>query len=147
MPPIALILDTDFRQRERRRISFNAADYLAGRGRAAEIVEIVNDNYANVATLLEELPIVGSYGTSYIGPLAFAFLQAGFDEEFENLAGAMKSALDSKLPPGSDNWVFWISQAQNDILSGDADGAIDHLQAALDRGLRRRGSPPVRYLA
>lgn len=129
-----LILDTDFRSGGRRIKLQIAADYLAGRGRAAEIVEIVNDNYANVATLLEELPIVGSYGTSYIGPLAFAFLQAGFDEEFENLAGAMKSALDSKSATGSDNWVFWISQAQNDILRGDADGAIEHLQAALDRG-------------
>jgi tetratricopeptide (TPR) repeat protein len=76
-----LIRDTDFRSGGRRIKLQIAADYLAGRGRAAEIVEIVNDNYANVATLLEELPIVGSYGTSYIGPLAFAFLQAGLGDE------------------------------------------------------------------
>jgi tetratricopeptide (TPR) repeat protein len=118
-----LIRDTDFRSGGRR---------------------IVNDNYANVATLLEELPIVGSYGTSYIGPLAFAFLQAGLDEEFENLAGAMKSALDTKSATGSDNWVFWISQAQNDILRGDTDGAIGRL-------LWIKGTPawlvPVRYSA
>jgi hypothetical protein len=46
----------------------------------------------------------------------------------------MKSALDTKSATGSDNWVFWISQAQNDILRGDTDGAIEHLQTALDKG-------------
>ena len=129
-----LIRDTDFRSGGRWINLESAANYLAGRGRATEIVEIVNDNYGDVATLLEELPVVGGYGTSYIGPLAFAFLQAGLDEEFESLAEAMKSALDTKSAAGSDNWVFWISQAQYDVLRGDTDGAIEHLQTALDRG-------------
>lgn len=110
------------------------ATYLIQRGRAAEVVEIVNDSYGDVSALLNTWPVVGYYGTQYLGPLALAYSQSGVDVEYQLLLEAMRSVLEEQQARGSDNWIYWYSQAQHSALKGDHDAAIDHLQTSVDKG-------------
>jgi TolB-like protein/Tfp pilus assembly protein PilF len=110
------------------------SDFLIQQERAADVVDIVNENYADLAALLEDLPVVGFYGTQYLGSLAVAYAQAGLLEESELLVDRMRFVLDTQGARGSDNWIFWYSEAQYAALSGDEDAAIGHLQTAFDKG-------------
>jgi len=112
----------------------DVASYLVQRGRANEVVDFVNDNHGDVATLLRNLPVVGYFGTQYLAPLAVAYSQAGLDDEYQLLVETMESALDVQRARGSDSWIHWYSKAQYAVLTGDIDAATSHLQTALDRG-------------
>jgi len=110
------------------------ADYLVRRGRSAEIVDMVTDNYGDLETLLQDLPVVNWYGTQYLGVLAYAYSLAGLPDESRFLVETMSSALEEQRARGSDSWVHWISQAQYAALNGDPDTAMAHLQTMLDKG-------------
>ena len=52
----------------------------------------------------------------------------------------MRSVLDGQLARGSDNFVYWYSEAQYALLTGDEDAAIAHLQTSLDKGIAGVGN-------
>jgi len=110
------------------------AAYLVRRGRAAEVVDIVTDNYGDLDRLLQDLPVVNWYGTQYLGVLAYAYSLAGFPDESRLLIETMRSVLEEQRARGSDNWVQWYSRAQYAVLTGDESAAIEHLQTVLDKG-------------
>jgi len=129
-----LIREADFKTGNRVLMLEAATNYLVAEGRAAEALEIVTENYGNVAALVEELGAEGRYGTDFLGPLALACLQLDLRDERQTILEAMASALDEQQRTGSDNWVHWISRAQYAALTDDRDAAFRHLQTALDRG-------------
>jgi len=112
----------------------DVANYLIQRGRAAEVVGLVNDHYGDIPALLDAWPVVSYYGTVYLGPLALAYSQLGKNDEHQLLLDTMKSVLETQQERGSDSWIHWYCQAQYAALTGDADAAIAHLQTSFDKG-------------
>jgi len=112
----------------------SVSNYLVLRDKASSVVEIVNENYGDLDLLFEDLPVAAFFGTQYIGSLAYAYRQAGMAGETRSILKEMRSTLDTQKARGSDSWIHWYSEAQYAALSGDANVAIDHLQAAIDRG-------------
>jgi TolB-like protein/Flp pilus assembly protein TadD len=129
-----IISETDFATGERGRLIRHGADYLSARGRSNEIIEIVNRTYGDLQTLLTELPTYNSYGTEYLGPLAYAYLQVDKIDEYQTVLAEMKAVLDAQRTRGTDNWYHWWCQAQYAVLTGDLDAAATHLERAVDDG-------------
>jgi TolB-like protein/thioredoxin-like negative regulator of GroEL len=115
----------------------DAANYLTAHGRSDEIVDIVNRSDGGLPTLLDELREDDSASTSYLGPLAYAYLQAGRVEEYRSLLAVMKAALDAQRAQGFDNQFHWWSQAQYAVLTGDLDKGAMYLERAFDSGATR----------
>jgi TolB-like protein len=132
-----VIAETDFAAEASRGWLEDAANYLADRGRSDEFIDIVNRNYGGVRLLLQEIPLRGWWGTAYLGPLAYAYLQAGRVDDYEYLLAEMKSALDVQQGDGIDNRLHWWSQAQYAVLTGDLEKGAEHLERALDKGAKR----------
>jgi len=126
--------ETDFRSGDQQRKIRHGADYLAARGRAAEMAGIVEATYGSVAALIEALPMEGGYGTEYLGPLAYVYLRLGREAEFRLLMDEMRAVLDFERAAGGDNWYYWYCEAQYAVLDGDAAAATRMLQHAIDRG-------------
>ena len=104
------------------------------RGRSADIVDIVDDEFGGLDVLLKELPVSGFFGTNYLGTLAQAYREEGMTEEFDTTIQAMQSVLETQRARGSDTWVHWMSQAEYAALTGDVEAAVGHLQTALNKG-------------
>ncbi len=132
-----LLAETDFATGSRRRLIRDAANYLAAHGRSDEIIDIINRAYGDLPTLLQELPVEESYGTIYLGPLAYAYLQAGRVDEYKRLLAAMNAALDAQRSSGIDNQLHWWSQAQYAVLTGDLENGALYLERAFDGGATR----------
>lgn len=129
-----LLAETDFAKGERSRLIRHGAEYLAARGRSDEIIDIVNRTYGDLESLLQDLPVEDSYGTEYLGPLAYAYLQVDRVDEYKRLLAQMKVVLDAQQARGSDNWYQWWCQAQYAVLSGDLDTGATYLKRAVDDG-------------
>ena len=129
-----LLAETDFAKGERSRLIRHGAEYLAARGRSDEIIDIVNRTYGDLESLLQDLPVDDSYGTEYLGPLAYAYLQVDRVDEYKRLLAQMKVVLDAQQARGSDNWYQWWCQAQYAVLSGDLDTGATYLKRAVDDG-------------
>jgi TolB-like protein/Tfp pilus assembly protein PilF len=111
------------------------AEYLVARGRATEMVDIVNENYVDLNALLADFSGTAYYGTQYLGSLALAYSRAGIRDESQLIVEKMRWVLDQKRVRGSDNWIFWHSEAQYATLSGDAEAAIANLEKAIEKGM------------
>jgi TolB-like protein/Tfp pilus assembly protein PilF len=111
------------------------AEYLVARGRATEMVDIVNENYVDLNALLADFSGTAYYGTQYLGSLALAYSRAGIRDESQLIVEKMRWVLDEKRVRGSDNWIFWHSEAQYATLSGDAEAAIANLEKAIEKGM------------
>ncbi len=129
-----LLAETDFTKGERSRLIRHGADYLAARGRPNEIVDIVNRTYGDLESLLQELPVDDSYGTEYLGPLAYAYLQIDRVDEYKRILAQMKDVLDAQQASGTDNWYQWWCQAQYAVLTGDLEKGAAHLEHAIVDG-------------
>jgi len=129
-----MLAETDFLLGDRQRKIRHGADYLAARGRAAEMAEIVEATYGDVAALIEDQPMEGSYGSEYLGPLAYVYLQLGRDTEFRLVMDEMRAVLDYDRAAGNDNWYYWYCEAQYAALTGDAVAAANAMQQAIDKG-------------
>ncbi|NCF14698.1 MAG: hypothetical protein GWP62_05265 [Gammaproteobacteria bacterium] len=131
----ALIAEKDFSEGRRSRWLRHASDYLADRGREAELIAIVERFYGDVKTVISELPVSNSYGTEYLGSMAYAYLQAGRQEEFELLLERMEAVLAEEEANKGFNWYFWYSKSQYAALTGNAEAATSYMQEAYDAGL------------
>jgi TolB-like protein/Tfp pilus assembly protein PilF len=129
-----MIAEADFRSGERLGLFQGASAYLLWRGRSADIIDIVDDEFGGLDELLKELPASGFFGTNYLGTLAKAYREEGMTEEFDTTIQAMQSVLETQRARGSDTWVHWVSQAEYAALTGDVEAAVGHLQTALDKG-------------
>ena len=132
-----LLAEPDFATDSRRQMR-DAANYLAAHGRSDEIVDIVNRTDGDLPTLLQELPVdFLSFGTTHLGPLAYAYLQADRVDEYKRVLAEMKAALDTQRASGMDNQAHWWSQAQYAVLTGDLDKGAMYLERAFDSGATR----------
>ncbi len=114
----------------------HAADYLAAAGRGADMVAIIDDEFGGIPALLETFRMTeGAYGSEYLGPLAYAYRQAGRDSDFDVLMDEMERALSAQESIGIDNWYHWYCRAQQAALKGDAGAATAYLQRAVNEGL------------
>ena len=138
-----MIAEADFQSGERLGLFQSSSAYLLWRGRSADIVDIVDDEFGGLDVLLKELPVSGLFGTNYLGTLAKAYREEGMTEEFDTTIQAMQSALETQRARGSDTWVHWMSQAEYAALTGDVKAAVGHLQTALDKGFSSV-EPPLR---
>ncbi len=130
-----LLAEADFATGPRRQMVEAAADYLAAHGRSDEIVDIVNRTYGDLPALLqEELPVRNFMGTVYLGPLAYAYLQADRVDDYKYLLAEMKASLDAQQANGIDNRYHWWSQAQYAVLTGDLENGAMYLERAFDGG-------------
>jgi TolB-like protein len=129
-----IIADMNFLTGDQSREIRHTADYLGALGRYAEMFAIVEKEYGGVEEIIAALPQEGGWGTEFLSPLAYVYLQAGRDDEFQILADEMKRVLDIAREAGYDNWYHWYCQAHYAALIGETDGAIEHLQRALDKG-------------
>ncbi len=130
----ALIEETDFSQSQRSRWLRHASDYLVSRGRAAEMVAIVEKHYGDTKSVISELPVRSPYGTEYLGPLAYAYLQVGRQEDFELLVEWMEEVLAAEEASRGFNWYFWYCKAQHAALTANAEAATAYMQEAYDAG-------------
>jgi TolB-like protein len=131
-----LLAEPDFATRSRLQMQ-DAANYLTARGRSDEIVGIVNRTDGGLPKLLQEVREDDSASTRYLGPLAYAYLQAGRVAEYRSLLAAMKDALDRQQAKGSNNQFHWWSQAQYAVLTGDLEKGAMYLERAFDSGATR----------
>ena len=138
-----MIAEADFESGERFGLFQASSAYLLWRGRPAEIIDIVDEEFGGLDALLKDLPVGAYFGTNYLGTLAKAYLEEGKKEEYGVAIEAMRSALERQRARGSDSWVHWFSQAEYAVLIGDVDAAASHLQVVLDKGF----SSVVRPLA
>jgi len=129
-----MLAETDFLLGDSPRKIRHAAKYLASRGRAAEMADIVDRNFGGVEQLLEAFPVYGGYGAGYLGPLAYVYRQLGREAEFRLLIDEMRAVLDRARVWGSDNWINWLGEAQYAALTGDAEAAVDYVRRAADKG-------------
>ena len=130
----ALIEETDFSHSSRSRWLRHASDYLVSRGRAAEMVAIVEKYYGDVESVISELPVGQSYGTEYLGPLAYAYLQVERQEDFELLVEQMEEVLAAEEASRGFNWYFWYCRAQHAALTANTEAATAYMQKAYDAG-------------
>ena len=84
--------------------------------------------------MLAHVPVAGGNDTGYFGPLAYAYLQSGREDEFRRLVHEMKVLLDDQRADGIQNQFQSFARAQYAVLTGDTEAAIGHLQAAIDQG-------------
>ena len=131
-----LLAEPDFATTSRFQIR-DAANYLTAHGRSDEIVDIVNRTDGGLPALLQELREDDSSGTFYLGPLAYAYLQADRVDDYRRLLAEMKAALDTQRAKGFDNQFHWWSQAQYAVLTGDLDEGAMYLERAFDSGATR----------
>ena len=124
----------DFQLGDRQRRIRHTADYLAALGRHDEMVEKIEDTWGSVERLLAEIPLTNTWGSEYLGPLAYVYLLAGREAEFGLLIDHLRLTLDNARDIGIDNWYHWYSQGQYAALTGDAESAAEHLQRAIDMG-------------
>jgi tetratricopeptide (TPR) repeat protein len=129
-----IIADMNFLTGDQSREIRHTADYLGALGRYAEMFAIVEKEYGGVEEIIAALPQEGGWGTEFLSPLAYVYLQAGRHDEFQILADEMKRVLDIAREAGYDNWYHWYCQAHYAALIGETDAAIEHLQRALDNG-------------
>jgi hypothetical protein len=99
------------------------------------LIAIVERFYGDVKTVISELPVSNSYGTEYLGSMAYAYLQAGRQEEFELLLERMEAVLAEEEANKGFNWYFWYSKSQYAALTGNAEAATSYMQEAYDAGL------------
>jgi TolB-like protein len=129
-----LIEETDFRLGDQQRRIRHTADYLGALGRYDEMIDIVDEVYGGAEGIIESLPMQNAWGSEYMGPLAYIYLQADRQEEFGIITGHLRKVLDDASAAGQENWYHWYSRAQYAALTGDHDEAIEHLERALDTG-------------
>ena len=115
-------------------------EYMISRGMFTEYLEFIESHFGTQESLLENLPVTNSWGTDYLGPLAYANMQLGNEAEFLRLIEEMRAALAAQEAAGTDNYFVHVNgQAQFAALSGDVDGTLMHLQRALDSGFVSAG--------
>jgi len=112
----------------------NIASYLAGSGRYAELIELVERHFGNADGMLQAQPNTGYWGTGYLGPLAYALLQQGKEVGFHRLIEEMGQWLSEQQAAGLDNRYYWISQAEYAALTGDVDEVLKQMQRAVASG-------------
>jgi len=138
-----MIAEADFQSGERLGLFQGSSAYLSWRGRHADIIDIVDDEFGGLDVLLKELPVSALFGTNYLGNLAKAYREEGMTEEFDTTIQAMRSTLETQRARGSDTWVHWMSEAEYAALTDDVEAAVGHLQTALDKGFASV-EPPLR---
>lgn len=114
-------------------------DYMNSNGMFAEYVEFAESHFGTLDNLLGEFPVTNSWGTDYLGQLAYAHLQLNNEREFARLTEEMQVALAAQQVAGTDNFVHITGQAELAALSGDVDATLTQLQRALDNGFVSAG--------
>jgi len=108
-------------------------------GASQEFIDYIGEQFGSTESLLEEFPARYAWGTAYLGELAYAYRQVGDEEMVERLLDEMRDTLDDQGKVGVNNWVRHWGWAQLAALSGDVDGALTSMQAALDSGYSYQG--------
>jgi len=99
-------------------------------------IDYVLEQYGTLDTLLQTYPIKQGWGIGYAGQLAYAYLQIDDEQTFRALLELARADLDAEYAEGANNWVVRYSEAEYAALTGDRDGALLALQAALDSSYR-----------
>ena len=109
--------------------------YHLAAGSYQALVDRVNDELGGLDALLGIYSENMLWGTDFLGPLAFAYLQVGDELRFRRLLDEMGDLLATRARYQSDHWFYHLSRAEYAALSGDADGAIEALKVTERRGL------------
>jgi TolB-like protein len=107
-------------------------------------IDYVLNEYGTLETLLSTESVDQGWGTGYLGPLAYSYLQIGEEQVFAELLEHMQAKIRSNAENGTHNWVTQFGVAQYAALKGDTDGAIAALQRGVAigyRGVRGTASP------
>jgi hypothetical protein len=99
------------------------------------MIAIVEKDFSGVGSIIDHYPQVTSYGSEFLGPLAYVYRLAGRDGEFDLLMAEMDRVLSFQEKTGTDNWYHWYCRAQHSVLANDGAAATTYLQRAVDSGL------------
>lgn len=130
-----LLADLSFTSGNFERNLRHAADYLGTKDRADDMIAIVEKDFSGVGSIIDHYPQVTSYGSEFLGPLAYVYRLAGRDGEFDLLMAEMDRVLSFQEKTGTDNWYHWYCRAQHSVLANDGAAATTYLQRAVDSGL------------
>ncbi len=107
---------------------------LAENERFAELVEVLESRWHSLDDFSRDWPGRRGYGYHSMGYIAQAYRALGNESKFSDAMSRLRTALDSQLDEGADNWPLRISQAHYAMLVDDHEAAIGFLEMAFKRG-------------
>jgi len=102
--------------------------------RYEELVGVLESRWSDLDDFSRERPGMRGYGYGAMEHIALAYRMVGNDLKFNDAMSRLRSALDSQLAAGANNWPLTVSQARYAMLVDDHDAAISFLEKAFEQG-------------
>jgi TolB-like protein len=103
--------------------------------RFEEAVRYIEERWPNLDAFEAAYPH-GINGYDDMIDVALAYSKAGDDGKFQDAMGRIRKAHDKLISEGAKSWVFRVKEARYYALAGNADRAIEQLEAAADKGFK-----------
>lgn len=110
-----------------------AADHYISAGDYDEVLAYVERHFGDLDKLMAYFARPDGTNVAFMVPLAFAYLQAGKEQEFMQVTQAMAKAVELQQAAGVDNNYFgWTLQADLAALTGRDEDFFLHMQKIVD---------------
>ncbi len=111
------------------------AQYRMFAGSHQALVDQVASEIGSLDRLFELHAENRIWGSEFLGPLAYAYLQVGDEAKFRRTLESMGVALDLQAKSNPDNRWYFFNRAEQAALQGDMEAALSALETSIARGI------------
>jgi len=109
-------------------------DYFVGENQYEEAIAYAEAHFGDLDSLIRHFDRTNGQQSSYMPPLAFAYLQMDKVDEFRSLVKAMVASANEARAAGKDNADWWYFEAEMAALTASDDEALQHVRKIVDNG-------------